>query len=227
MSLVEESKYSESEVSSDSDSIPIPPIPAHHLPSVHVVPEGKDAQLHPSEYSSYFNIFVLTSYIFSDVKKKPKSYMIGIFTVSLTITFIILLYSILDLLPYIFLKQAQDTVGESDLVYTARSAENISQSADHFAYNSVYHTVRTEAPDDTSTFVNFTLMEQKTQNFTKYQGITPRWFGVADFSNPETENISTPGVVMILDTEREVEIGLGRDFSKTLLGAGQAFVTRS
>lgn len=32
---------------------------------------------------------------------------------------------------------------------------------------------------------------------------------------------------MILDTEKEVEIGLGRDFTKTLLGLSQAFVTKS
>ena len=32
---------------------------------------------------------------------------------------------------------------------------------------------------------------------------------------------------MILDTEKEVKIGLGRDFTKTILGPNQAFLTSS
>jgi hypothetical protein len=50
---------------------------------------------------------------------------------------------------------------------------------------------------------------------------------VTDLANPKKTGTTAPGLVMILDTQKEVKIGLGRDFTKTILGQGQAFVTAS
>lgn len=146
---------------------------------------------------------------------------------TVTIAFIVFLYSILDILPLVFLKQAQNTVGESDFTYKAKAAENISETADYFLYNSGDAVLRKEAPSASSLFINYTEMNETIKGFDKFDGATPRWFGVADFSNPNNININTSGIVMILDTKNEVEIGLGRDFTKELLGAGQAFVIGS
>ena len=44
------------------------------------------------QIAKFFNLFVISRYIISDMKKKPRSYKIGVFTVTLTVTFCIVLY---------------------------------------------------------------------------------------------------------------------------------------
>jgi hypothetical protein len=116
---------------------------------------------------------------------------------------VIVLYSILDMLPLIFLKQAQDTAGESDFIYRAKAAENISESVNNFMYqyNDLYD--RNPAPETSLPFVNCTKLEEMTKDFSKYNGVAPRWFAVGDFSNPEDTSLKTSGIIMILDTEKE------------------------
>lgn len=228
MSQEGRSRSSISNSSIDSDSIEIPPIEDNSHQAKRLNPEPFVAtRLRSSDYASFFNLFVLTSYIISDMRKKPKSYFIGIFTVTLTITFVIILYSIMDMLPLVFLKQAQNTIGESDFVYRAKAAENISESANNYMYQYNDLAKRNEPASNSSAFVNCSNIEYLTQNFSKYDGVAPRWFAVGDFSNQNDSSVSTSGIIMILDTEKEVKIGLGRDFTKTLLGASQAFVTKS
>lgn len=75
--------------------------------------------------------------------------------------------------------------------------------------------------------INMTQMLANTKNNTDFEGFTARWFGVADFANTTDTTLKVSGVIMILDTEKEVKIGLGRDFTKTILGPSQAFLTSS
>ena len=179
------------------------------------------------DQASFFNLFVLTTYVLADLKKKPRSYKIGVFTVTLTITFVILLYSILDVLPLVFIKQAQNTVGESDFIFTAVSPQNISQSTDSYMYDNSFQIDRIVPGDSSLPFINYTEFVLQAAGVEEYDGFAPRWFGVAGFLNPDDLTKEASGLLMILDTEIEVKIGLGRDFSKTLLGENQAFMTRS
>jgi hypothetical protein len=184
-------------------------------------------KLAKKDEANFFNLFVLTGYIISDMKKKPRSYKIGIFTVTLTITFVILLYSILDILPLVFLKQAQNTVGESDFVYTAFPTLNITQSGDKFMYDETQYSTRAPPQNNSQPFINATQLLNLTQGAKDFEGFSPRWMLVTDLANPKKTGTTAPGLVMILDTQKEVKIGLGRDFTKTILGQGQAFVTAS
>jgi len=104
----------------------------------------------------------LTNYIISDIQKKPRTYRIGVFTTTLTITFVILLYCVLDLLPVVFLKLAQDQAGESDFVYTSQSSANTSYSGDVFMYNQEVFTPRIASGGFTIPLVNATEMIEKT-----------------------------------------------------------------
>mmetsp|Transcript_2094 Transcript_2094/g.2662 ORF Transcript_2094/g.2662 Transcript_2094/m.2662 type:complete len:420 (-) Transcript_2094:15-1274(-) len=127
-------------------------------------------------------------------------------------------------MPVMFMKLSQNQVGESDLVYTAVSAENVSVTGDEYMYS---YTSQRSKPDQ-SVFiplVNCTEMEQAIKKSSDFEGVTARWFGVADFANTTQTTLKASGVFMVLDTEKEVKIGLGRDFTKTLLGPNQAFVT--
>jgi hypothetical protein len=183
--------------------------------------------LSKKDRAKFFNIFVLTSYIIADLKKKPKSYKIGVFTVTLTVSFIILLYSILDVLPLVFLKQAQNTVGEADFVFNSVSPQNISQSADTYIYNNVYQANRIVPSDNALPFINYQEFLTQVSGNSDFEGFVPRWYGIASFANVDNLSVTAQGLIMILDSEKEVKIGLGRDFTKEILNRGQAFMTRS
>lgn len=175
--------------------------------------------------ASAFNTFVLFNYIVSDISKKPRSYRIGVFTVTITVAFVILIYNILDIAPAIFLKLSEDQVGESDFVFRAKASFNISESADEFMYSGL--ATRESAPVISSFFVNTTKMQESVQNSTYYEGLTPRWIFLADLANATNPDLKTPGIVFVIDSRNEINIGLGRDFSKTILGYREAFITHS
>ena len=137
----------------------------------------------------------------------------------------ILLYNVLDLTPIVFLKIAEDQVGESDLIYTAKPAANISYSVDTFSYSGVDKRI---ARDKWALpFINITKMEKEILNSTYYEGVTPRWISLIDIANITNRNLTTPGILLILDSQKEVQIGLGREFSKTVLKNREAFITKS
>ena len=70
-------------------------------------------------------------------------------------------------------------------------------------------------------------MEKAVANSTYFEGVTPRWLSIAKFANSTNLNLTSPGILLILDTLKEVQIGLGREFSKTVLKNREAFVTKS
>lgn len=59
-------------------------------------------------------IRTILSYIHSDITKKKRSFRIGVFTIFLVVTFIMLLKSIVDVAPIAFLKVGQDQAGIFD-----------------------------------------------------------------------------------------------------------------
>ena len=68
--------------------------------------------------ASQFNIRVLLGYISADMKRKPGSYRIGIFTIVLVLTFIMVIWSAVLYASLVFLKLAQNTAGESDVMFS-------------------------------------------------------------------------------------------------------------
>ena len=83
------------------------------------------------------------------------------FTVTLTISFVILMYNILDISPVVFLKLAQDQVGESDFVFTKTPGFNISEGADVNMYSLPAFDKRKPRPVISSPFINFTQIDHK------------------------------------------------------------------
>ena len=62
----------------------------------------KEAQMH--EQSKLSMLRTILDYIKSDITKKKRSFKIGVFTIFLVVTFIMLLKSIVDVAPVAFLK---------------------------------------------------------------------------------------------------------------------------
>lgn len=61
----------------------------------------------------------IVNYIGSDITKKKRSFKIGVFTIFLVVTFIVLLKSIVDVAPIAFLKVGQDQSGVFDFQITS------------------------------------------------------------------------------------------------------------
>jgi hypothetical protein len=57
----------------------------------------------------------ILAYIQKDIKKKARSFKIGVFTVFLVVSFITALKSLIDVAPIAFLKVAQDQAGAIDV----------------------------------------------------------------------------------------------------------------
>lgn len=128
-----------------------------------------------------------------------RAYKIGVFTVSITVAFVVLIYNILDVSPSVFLKLSQDQIGESDIIFRSMSASNISESGDVFMYGR--QSERPKPPPFTLPFVNATEMQQVVADSSYYDGLSPRWFSIASFANTTNTDLSTPGIVLIIDTK--------------------------
>jgi len=87
--------------------------------------EGPEAPEREVEQRLFFKVVseisTIVSYLISDIKKKPRSFNIGIFTVFLVVSFLTLLQSVVDITPVAFLKLAEDAVGAVDFQLTAIS----------------------------------------------------------------------------------------------------------
>ena len=131
----------------------------------------------------------------------------------------------MDLTSIVFTKISENQVGESDLVYTTLPASNISYSADSYSYPEI--SKRSKKDKWIPPFINIARMEETIVNSTYFEGVTPRWFSIIDISNTTNHNLFTPGFLLVIDSQREVQIGLGREFSKTILKNREAFITKS
>ena len=59
---------------------------------------------------------VVFNYLKSDIIKKQRAFKIGFFTIFLVVFFIALLMNLITLSPLIFLRQAENQVGEADFI---------------------------------------------------------------------------------------------------------------
>lgn len=62
------------------------------------------------------NVLVSTKYVHTDTRLHKKGFLIGLSTVILVVWFISLLYNVIEKSPIVFLKLAEDSVAEIDMV---------------------------------------------------------------------------------------------------------------
>jgi len=61
---------------------------------------------------------IMLRYLFADLKKKQRAFRIGFITILLVVTFVTALESGIQSVPLVFLKLAENEVGETDLIMT-------------------------------------------------------------------------------------------------------------
>lgn len=74
---------------------------------------------------SYLNLILLIMhYILTDLKKKPRSFKIGVFAIFIVAGFLATLMGLNQMTPAIFLRLAESQTGDADLILSPISTEN-------------------------------------------------------------------------------------------------------
>ena len=88
------------------------------------------------EKSSISALGTVLNYLFSDLKKKSRSFKIGVCTIFLVVSFITLLKAVIEVTPVAFLNLAQTQSGNFDYTFTSDMGNPI-RSGDHNFYSTV------------------------------------------------------------------------------------------
>eukprot|EP00732_Lithocolla_globosa_P001122 Lithocolla_globosa_v1_NODE_510_length_3870_cov_6.511402.p1 type:complete len:1224 gc:universal NODE_510_length_3870_cov_6.511402:190-3861(+) len=149
------------------------------------------------------NFDTATRYVVSDTKKHKRSFTIGVSTVLIVVAFMGLIQNTLLRSAIIFVKLAEDTVGQYDLLfYPDFSGENIG-------------------------FFNWTEYNLTLKDSEAIHALAPRWIFFANVSNPEFDNRTSGTLILVLDTEYEEQVGLGTAWPHRVLGNNEAHMTTS
>ncbi|CAD8045647.1 unnamed protein product [Paramecium sonneborni] len=175
-------------------------------------------------------IRIIVEYIYSDIRKKPRSFKIGLFTIYLVVMFLALIQSAFSLSPLIFIQLAETTAGDTDLVFTPIPSENRTKSnTDIGPQNSNFQASQNLL--NGFSLVNQTEIVRITKNIDEIFDTTPRWLMIGNLENPK-ENISKisdtiRSFFLLIDSQKEISIGLGRRLETDIINNNEVLVTSS
>jgi hypothetical protein len=84
-----------------------------------LVPLRTKSQSMIISHGFFGSIRIMLRYLFADLKKKQHAFRIGFITILLVVAFVTALESGIQSVPLVFLKLAENEVGETDLVMTS------------------------------------------------------------------------------------------------------------
>lgn len=192
------------------------------------------------------------NFIKSDTQKKQRSFRIGVFTIFLVVTFLVMLKSLVDVAPIAFLKVGQDQAGLFDIQLASDYSEPFVNgntnlyTEDPFDYGeppeepkqSLFQTVTQGAVKDNGdhaeilgfNLLNFGNMAEQLDALSEgdlFKGFSPRWTLPMKLRNPEEVNRNTSCMVIIIDSAREADLDLVPHFSKEIIGDSEIIVAQS
>lgn len=75
---------------------------------------------------------------------------------------------------------------------------------------------------------NFTYMDQKLKDIDGFDGFAPRYTLVTKLTKDDKKtHLKTSAVLFIIDSKREIDIGLGRYFSQKVIESGGCMVSNN
>eukprot|EP00357_Protocruzia_adherens_P031584 CAMPEP_0114984976 /NCGR_PEP_ID=MMETSP0216-20121206/7590_1 /TAXON_ID=223996 /ORGANISM="Protocruzia adherens, Strain Boccale" /LENGTH=1353 /DNA_ID=CAMNT_0002347201 /DNA_START=273 /DNA_END=4334 /DNA_ORIENTATION=+ len=161
---------------------------------------------------------IVSQYLLSDIQKRQRSYRVGVFTVFIVVTFIILIQNALESSPYIFLRIAENEASEADFIMFPLSAANDTSLADGNEPGNVLDRIR---------LLNYPEVHEQTKHLSDIEGSSPRWYFFGTLTNADDLDKSTSAYIVAGDSKMENEIGLGRKLDKRILGPREAYVSSS
>ncbi|GAM19320.1 hypothetical protein SAMD00019534_024950, partial [Acytostelium subglobosum LB1] len=158
-------------------------------------------------------------YVHKNTRQNLKSVFMGLATVFLVVMFLTCLQNLIQNTPIVFLKLAEDQTGEFDLVLTGDPTPLLNQWSHESRSDPMeYLNSFTLAPF----FLNSTMITRELANATTVDGVAPRWESIANIRSPAT-NISSPLIVLAMNSTLEQQLGLGRGWTLPPLIGNQAY----
>lgn len=143
------------------------------------------------------NLQTVCGFILVEIKRKPRTFKIGLFSIYIVIAFLVLLQSILLLTPTLFVNVAEKQNGIADLTLSPVSYQN-------------------DTSDTNTTVIrtlNLTDIQQQLAGLDSIANFYPRWTFPINMSKTDSEDVNNRAIGIILDSQREREEGIGADLN--------------
>lgn len=176
-----------------------------------------------SSQASLLSTFLLSwRYVRADARRDPRALLVAIATVALTVAFVCVLRNAVAQSPLVFLKLAENQLGEMDLVLLPSEAPAGGP--------------RLEGRAAAAALINATLVSAVLDAAAPLSaGVAPRWVLPATLHNPDGNALvnasegqdfsSAPVVVLVVDSEAERRAGIGRAWDLPDLGPDECYVS--
>lgn len=163
--------------------------------------------------SLWANQLLVVNYIWAEMRRRKRPFIIGVFTVFLVVMVLSLLLNSVLKSPIIFLKLSENAVGENDLVLTP----GYSVSGSVVEVGNI-----AGLPLVNHTNVNITVQHAESAS-----GTTPRWLLLADVTPTATATEAVTAYVLAINSLQEKFIGLGREWQFPPLDAQECIISRT
>jgi ABC-type antimicrobial peptide transport system permease subunit len=172
----------------------------------------------PTGKTSYWwaSLQLAMQYVRASIARDSHGFCVGLFTVALVVAFTSLVQSAVDNSPVVFLKLSEDTAGEGDLVLQPDFSNSVA---------SLSSSQTSGIPP--GLLLNDTELQQVLAQVPSVAGVAPRWVALGRVYNHEANTFNTSAILLVIDSERETSIGLGRSWNRRPLGAAEVYTSLS
>uniref|UniRef100_A0A6T6YUC0 ABC3 transporter permease C-terminal domain-containing protein n=1 Tax=Bicosoecida sp. CB-2014 TaxID=1486930 RepID=A0A6T6YUC0_9STRA len=150
------------------------------------------------------NTQLALQYVGANTRRAPRSLVVGIATVALVVGFAALLQSVVQRSPLIFMRLQEDQTGDADMVLTPETSA-----------------------DSASPFLNASEISHILRNNPHVIGAAPRWLLLGSVLRQDEPLVNTSAWILIIDSEKEAEIGIGRNWGRRRLGEQETYVSET
>ena len=195
------------------------------------------------------NANVAGEYVLKNTSRKnKKSTIIGLITVVILVTFLVVLENTIKKTPIIFLRLTELSSGE--MVFTLSPKSFSGASGANFTTTSSTNAWKTATGDNAASdsasstsgisgmldgvFINWSYVDEKLSGLDFIEGTTPRWtmlstvHYVPQEGEQSTNTSNDPSAIfMAIDSRKEDELGVGRDWELPPLNASECYVSKA
>lgn len=155
---------------------------------------------------------LVAAYVWAELRREPRAYAAGVFTVFVVVTFAALVQNAVALSPLVFVKLSEDGVGEADLILTPGLAANPEEPVLAEMRGAL------QLP-----LINNTFVAEATAPRREVRGAAPRWVVPATAVLPGASEPNSSVLLLGIDSRRERDVALGREWRLPPLRAGHCY----
>lgn len=163
------------------------------------------------------SLLIIFTYILTDIRKKPHSFKIGVFSIFIVVAFLIVLETAKLLTPALFIRLSEGEIGDGDLTIRSVALENDTRLTNESYFSNPFHEFR---------MLNGLNIEKICDLLEEVEGCSARWMLIGKTKH---FNYSIQTFIIIIDSQKEKSIGLGRNSKANVekLGNNECFLTES